>query len=158
MTDDALKRFIAEKVGEGISLSHIQDLLKEKNVKITFMELRLLASEIEEDLWKDQEAKAEPEPAKENKDETLEKTAPSASPEAESPADGKLRGTTTVEVSPIVRPGAVMSGSVKFGSGVTADWFLDQSGRLGLEKASGQPDQQDVQEFQQELQRKLGGV
>ena len=67
-----------------------------------------------------------------------------------------LRGKTTVELSPLVRPGAIASGSVKFGSGASADWFLDQQGRLGLEKAKGQPDRQDIQEFQIELQKALG--
>jgi len=68
---------------------------------------------------------------------------------------GVIQGKTTVEVSKVVRPGAVASGSVKFGSGVTAEWVLDQLGRLGLEKASGKPTQQDVKDFQVELQKLL---
>ena len=59
MDSDAIKKFIAEKVPQGYSLSKIQDMLKEQNVNITFMELRLLASEIESGVWAATEAKAE---------------------------------------------------------------------------------------------------
>ena len=48
MDQKQIKEFIAQKVPEGYSLSKIQDMLKEQGVHITFMELRLLASEIEE--------------------------------------------------------------------------------------------------------------
>ena len=61
MDTNAIKKFIAEKVPQGYSLSKIQDMLKEQNVNITFMELRLLASEIESDVWKATEAKTEAE-------------------------------------------------------------------------------------------------
>ena len=48
MTNDEIKAFISAKVSEGISLSKIQDaLLNEKGVRMTYMELRMLASEIE---------------------------------------------------------------------------------------------------------------
>lgn len=163
----AIKKFIAEMVPQGYSLSKIQDMLKERNVNITFMELRLLASEIESGVWAETEAKAE---AARKKDAP----APSgAVPEAEAEdafppeaddgaglppagADQTLTGKTTVEVSPIARPGAVASGSVKFGSGVTAEWMLDQYGRLGLDKPTGKPTEQDIKEFQIELQKALG--
>ena len=65
MDSDAIKKFIAEKVPQGYSLSKIQDMLKEQKVNITFMELRLLASEIESDIWKATEAKTEAEQKKE---------------------------------------------------------------------------------------------
>ena len=40
------------------------------------------------------------------------------------------------------RPGALVSGKAKFSDGKTAEWFLDQAGRLGLapsEKATTRP-------------------
>ena len=89
-------------------------------------------------------------------DKKTEET-PAAPAETPAPAGGeKVRGATTVTVSPIQRPGFAMSGSVSFGSGVTADWYVDQTGRLGLDNASGQPDEQDIQEFQIELRKALG--
>lgn len=164
MDQNQIKAFIAEKVPEGYSLSKIQDMLKEQNVHITFMELRLLASEIEENVWKKTEkeepapAPAEPVPAEADAmpsepADLPEETAPAAPP-AEN-ADGAVRGKTVVEMSKIARPGAIASGTVKFGSGVTAEWILDQMGRLGLDNPSGKPDQQDIQEFQVELQKLL---
>jgi len=161
MDQKQIKEFIAKKVPEGFSLSKIQDMLKEQNVNITFMELRLLASEIEENIWKN----SEPEETKPEKasgeispdanqeivgEEDEEEVALPGEPKA---GKGAITGKTVVELSKIVRPGSVASGSVKFGSGVTAEWILDQSGRLGLDKPTGKPTEQDIREFQQELQK-----
>ena len=182
MTQEEIKKFIAEKVDEDLSLSQIQDLLTEKGVKMTFMDLRLIASEIESGVWTRHEADSAPTsgssgplseeeedvpegddfPGEEEEDFPEDKaaaanTASAAGMQADSAKSSPaLRGKTTVELSPLVRPGAIASGSVKFGSGASAEWFLDQQGRLGLEKAKGQPDRQDIQEFQIELQKALG--
>ena len=170
MDQKEIKNFIAQKVPEGYSLSKIQDMLKEQGVHITFMELRLLASEIEEQVWKQTE---KPEPAPEAAQEIAPEPAAAEAPleegsplpgegpaspaepqSAEKPAEPAApRGKTTVELSKIARPGTAASGTVKFGSGVTAEWVVDQFGRLGLDKASGKPDQQDIQEFQMERQK-----
>lgn len=153
MTQEEIKQFIADKTAEGMSLTAIQDALSAQGVKIRFMELRLLAAEIESVLAKKEAEKAAAEaPAPEEK-----KAEEAPAPAAPAP-DGaaKVRGRTTVSVSPIQRPGFAMSGSVSFGSGVTADWYVDQTGRLGLDNASGQPDEQDIQEFQIELRKALG--
>ena len=172
MDQKQIKEFIAQKVPEGYSLSKIQDMLKEQGVHITFMELRLLASEIEEGVWKKtEEAKAAAEPVKDIAPAAADPEDADAFPEEEPPAPEAApipesapnaadqsapaapRGKTTVELSKIARPGTAASGTVKFGSGVTAEWVVDQFGRLGLDKASGKPDQQDIQEFQMELQK-----
>ena len=157
MTQEEIKQFIADKTAEGLSLTAIQDALSAQGVKIRFMELRLLAAEIESVLAKKEAEKAAAEaPAPAPEDKKTEET-PAAPAETPAPAGGeKVRGTTTVTVSPIQRPGFAMSGSVSFGSGVTADWYVDQTGRLGLDNASGQPDEQDIQEFQIELRKALG--
>ena len=159
MTQEEIKQFIADKTAEGMSLTAIQDALSAQGVKIRFMELRLLAAEIESVLAKKEAEKAAAEtPAptpEEKKAEEVPAAAP-ADPAAPAP-DGaaKVRGTTTITISPIQRPGFLVSGSVSFGSGVTADWYVDQTGRLGLDNASGQPDEQDIQEFQIELRKEL---
>ena len=158
MTQEEIKQFIADKTAEGMSLTAIQDALSVQGVKIRFMELRLLAAEIESVLAKKEADKAAAEaPAPEEK-KTEEAPAPAPAETAAPAPDGaaKVRGATTVSVSPIQRPGFAMSGSVSFGSGVTADWYVDQTGRLGLDNASGQPDEQDIQEFQIELRKALG--
>lgn len=158
MTQEEIKQFIADKTAEGMSLTAIQDALSAQGVKIRFMELRLLAAEIESVLAKKEADKAAAEaPAPEEK-KTEEAPAPAPAETAAPAPDGvaKVRRATTVSVSPIQRPGFAMSGSVSFGSGVTADWYVDQTGRLGLDNASGQPDEQDIQEFQIELRKALG--
>ena len=150
MDNTEIKKFIAERVAAGVSLSKIQDELTAQGNKMTFMELRLLASEIENDIFKQQEAPAEPAPE--------ETPAPAPAQDA-APAEeaNKVRGNTTVTVSPIQRPGYYATGTVKFGSGAEAEWFLDQSGRLGLDPTNDmKPDQQDIAEFQQELRKAFG--
>lgn len=65
--------------------------------------------------------------------------------------------TVTVEIDRIVRPGAVVSGSVTFSDGVSGKWALDPTGRLMLDtgKAGYQPGAPDVQAFQRELSKQL---
>lgn len=172
MTHDEIKAFIADRTREGHNLSKIQDMLAEQGVKMTFMELRLIASEIETSFW--QKSDLQPEPAPE-----AEKPAQDAAPADEAdelPADddGQLppddampaddapaaddgnaapRGRTTVTLDQLARPGFLATGSVSFGSGASGNWLLDQMGRLMFEKLEGKPDRQDLQEFQLELQR-----
>jgi hypothetical protein len=66
-------------------------------------------------------------------------------------------GSLTLEVDRIVRPGAVVSGTVTFSDGVSGKWALDQAGRLMLEtpQKGYQPSPADVQAFQRELQTQL---
>jgi hypothetical protein len=66
-------------------------------------------------------------------------------------------GGVKVEVDRIVRPGAVVSGSVTFSDGVAGKWAMDQYGRLMLEtsRKGYQPSPADVQVFQRELSRSL---
>ena len=57
----------------------------------------------------------------------------------------------------IARPGAIVSGKVTFSDGQSADWYLDQTGRLGVvPKQQGyKPSAADVQQFQVALQNEL---
>ena len=92
----------------------------------------------------------------ENDGNAEEAPEPPPAPASEPPAGNAPRGKTSVTLSPIQRPGFLASGSVTFGSGVTAEWFLDQTGRIGLENASGQPDREDIRDFQTELRKVFG--
>ena len=169
MTNDEIKALIAQRVSEGISLSRIQDELTEKGTRMTYMELRMLASEIESANWsrldKEQPKKetpveeAAPQPIDEEdgeEEDDLDLPPEPAEENATEPASDKVRGKTVVELSKLMKPGTIANGTVKFGSGVTADWFLDQTGRLGLSKTSGKPDEIDIMEFQEELQKIFG--
>jgi hypothetical protein len=150
--DDKIKLFVAELLNEGISLSDIQKRLhSEMGFKITFLELRLLASELEQIDWTKQRIDVEAEAAKKKAKEEKTKS------ENEKPVALDGDGKTVVELSKLKRPGAVANGAVKFGSGATADWILDQTGRLGLENNVGEPNETDIQDFQEELQKLLAG-
>ncbi len=146
MSELEIKKFIAQELNNGIGLSQIQDEIAEKfNVKYTFLEMRMLAAELENVDWK----KLDPEPPK-KKDEKN-----AASDAAAEPAAGT--GATKVTRNKIVRPGAVASGDVTFASGATAEWILDQTGRLGLDKVNGKPTPDDLQDFQSELEKIFAG-
>ena len=176
MTHDEIKAFIADRTREGNSLSKIQDMLAEQGVKLTFMELRLIASEIETTFWK--QAEPEPEPAPEAEKQAAAAPAGDAddfpedapagdlppeesasAPAADAPADGEAvpRGATTVTLDQVQRPGFMATGTVSFGSGAKGLWGLDQMGRLRVEPTEGNPDQVDIQEFKLELQRMFAG-
>ena len=170
MNNEQIKQFVAERVAEGISLSKIQDELTAQNVKITFMELRLIASEIDtEELAKldkkaevKKEEKAPEAPVQEEMPAEEVPAAPVEAPaeapaEPVEPAEEAPRGPTVVEISKLAMPGYALNGNVKFGSGVTADWYLDQMGRLALDKVEGgKPNEKDIEEFQMELRKALG--
>ena len=177
MTHDEIKQFIADRTREGNNLSKIQDMLADQGVKMTFMELRLIASEIETSFW--QKSEPAPEPAPEEKapapaqeaapaeDEGLPggdapEQVPPAEPAPGAPAgEGEAapapRGRTSVTVDQLQRPGFLATGSVTFGSGASGNWCLDQMGRVMFEKLEGKPDRIDIQEFQMELQRVFAG-
>ncbi len=150
MDQDKVKKIIIAELKKKTSLSDIQSLLdSEHGIKITFMDLRILVSELEEVI----EAMAAEEAAAEAIDAETDDDINTANAEV-APGSGK----TVVEVSKLARPGAMMHGSVKFASGASAEWVLDQFGRLGLDKTEGKPTEDDIKEFQEELQRTLGSM
>ncbi|MBA3850200.1 MAG: hypothetical protein C0502_09440 [Opitutus sp.] len=73
------------------------------------------------------------------------------------PGTPAAAGGVSVDLDRVVRPGAVVSGTVAFSDGVSGKWALDQYGRLMLD--TGQPGYKpsapDVQAFQRELQLQL---
>lgn len=171
MDRNEIKDFIVEKTLEGMAMTAIQDALAEAGVKIKFMELRLLAAECDAVLEKKRQEKAaaEAKAAAANAEKTAAAApAPAQAPAAPAPAAAEAetaeetvrpRGETTVTVSPIQRPGYLACGMVTFGTGGTAEWFLDQSGQLALDNLKGpEPDRQDQQEFVRELKKVLGGA
>ena len=136
------KKIIAKLLHEGNTLSEVQKILQsEHDLSMTFLDLRLLASELEGIDWTQGEEPVETIEEKKKKQEE---------------SDAKMAGKTVVDVSKIQRPGIALSGSVKFASGALADWILDQTGQLGFEKSDGEPTPEDIQEFQVELQKSLG--
>ena len=141
-----MKNFIAEKLSENLSLSEIQKLLNEKfNSKLTFMEVRILASELNDVDWDKRAPKQE---TPKNDDASKNDDATPAAPAPTAPV-----GKTVIEMSKIERPGIMASGTVQFISGASAEWLIDNTGRCGLDKVVGQPTEEDFLDFQTELQK-----
>jgi hypothetical protein len=137
LTDDQ-KAAISKWIEEGASLSDIQKRLKEEfQISLTYLEARLLADDLKLAL-KEPERPVEPPPL----------PPPDKAP---STAAGKV----SVTIDQITRPGAMISGRATFSDGQAAEWYLDQTGRLGLNPSTPgyRPSQQDVMDFQMELEK-----
>jgi len=167
MTTEERNDFIMEHLNKGDSLSDVQKMLvDEYKMKMTYFDLRMLASDLRVD-WHKQD-KPEPEKPKEEKmpapeDGAMDTEAgenfaeeDDAIPEEET--EDAIGGSVSIEVSKLVRPGAAVSGDVVFPSGSKGAWYVDNMGRLGLDLAEGssKPTQKDIAAFQKELPKALG--
>lgn len=157
--DDTQKKSVAAWIDEGAKLADIQKrLAAEFALTLTYMEVRMLVDDLKV-MPKDPPAPpapaAAPAPLQVMPDEAppLGTDAPGA-PESSTDLTG---ARVTVTVDAVTRPGALVSGGVTFRDGVTAQWHLDQAGRLGLasSKAGYKPAAADVQAFQIELDKEL---
>ena len=153
--DEAQKQKVSGWIEEGLKLSEIQDKLNsELGLSMTYMEVRFLIDDLGVKL-KDKPIEA-PAP-------NLAASAPKPSaPPPISPLDDDAEtalpaGNVSVSVDQVTRPGSLVSGKVKFSDGKSADWYLDQMGRLGLapQETGYKPSQEDLMEFQVGLQNEL---
>jgi hypothetical protein len=154
--DEAQRQRVTAWILEGAKLSEIQNrLLSEFKLKLTYMEVRFLVDDL----------KLTPKDPEPPKVVTPPVSPPSASPakltveknpapEGTIPASG---GQVSVSVDQLAKPGAIVSGKVTFSDGQQADWYLDQTGRLGVvPKQTGyKPSAVDVQDFQTMLQNEI---
>ena len=135
---DEQKDAISKWIEAGASLSEIQKRLKEVfQISLTYLDARLLADDLklkikEAERPSERDSLSSPEP---------EKTA--------------TAGSVSVTMDQITRPGSMVSGRVIFSDGQKAEWYLDQTGRLGLNPTTPgyRPSQQDVMDFQTELEK-----
>ncbi len=145
------KEVLSGWVAEGLKLSEIQRRLNETfGISITYMETRFLLDDLNLDLI------SQPKPV----DSDLSQPAQGELEAVGQPdeRDGFIaaetgRGKVRVSLHPINRPGAVAGGEVTFSDGKTAEWALDQIGRLVLnaEEEGYQPTEEDLEAFQKEL-------
>jgi hypothetical protein len=153
MTNDERKRVVTDLLAQGLSLSQIQDHLhREKNDPITYMDLRLLLSEMPDTKLPEKEVPKAPLPTA----DTGAKVVPNdLTPSV--PTEPAVGGRLSISVDQMPAPGSMLSGYARFSSGAKAHWFLDEMGRLGLEPelGTGKPTQTDMQEFSTELRRML---
>jgi hypothetical protein len=152
--DDTQRKKVADWLEQGFKLSEIQKkLADELGIKMTYMEVRFLLDDLRL------------KPKEEPKEEPKQPAAPLATQtdgvKSDEPLDEAIAPTATgkvsVTVDAVTRPGAMVSGTVKFSDGNDADWYLDQNGRLGVApRVQGyKPPQADIVVFQTELQNEL---
>jgi len=147
--DEAQRQQVAAWIAAGAKLSEIQNrLLTEFGQKLTYMEVRFLVDDLKL-------TPKDPEPPK-----VVAPPAEAAKPVAAnklSPEPVPAIGNVSVSVDQITKPGAMISGAVKFSDGQIADWYLDQTGRLGVvpKQAGYKPSAADVQDFQLALQQEV---
>ena len=153
--DETQRKKVADWIADGMKLSEIQNrLASELGVRMTYMDVRFLVDDLKL-TPKDIEP---PRP--------IAPVGPPAGVPPQKPDGLKLENTpapessvsgVSISVDHLARPGAVVSGKVTFSDGKKADWYIDQTGRLGLvaQEAGYRPPAADVQQFQIALEAEL---
>ncbi|WP_269523668.1 hypothetical protein [Coraliomargarita parva] len=148
---DTQKAAVKTWINEGKSIADVQRLLREDfSISMTYMDVRFLVDDLDIS-FAEVEAQAD---AVKEADES-EKDAETVEPEL---VDAGGNGTVSVEVDQVMRPGALVSGTVIFSDGVKLGWQLNSGGQLGLipgDDPEYRPSPEDVQEFQVQLQSAL---
>jgi hypothetical protein len=149
--DDAQRKKVAEWIAAGLKLSEIQNrLASDLDVRMTYMDVRLLVDDL----------KLTPKDVEQPKTTPVLPAANAKAGAAQS-LDQKPAPTGTggvsVSVDQLTRSGAVVSGKVTFSDGNGANWYIDQTGRLGVvpEQQGYRPPQADMQQFQAALETEL---
>lgn len=152
--DESQRQKVAAWIADGLKLSEIQNrIASELGLRLTYMDVRLLVDDL----------KLTPKDPEPPKPVVTPPGSPLAPPPAAAPAPGLVPesapalGGVSVTVDKLARPGTIVSGKVTFSDGQKAEWYLDQTGRLGVvpEKTGYKPPAADVQEFQLMLQEEL---
>jgi hypothetical protein len=147
--DPTQRSKVAEWIAQGLKLSEIQTrLASDFGLTLTYMDVRLLVDDLKL-------TPKDPEPPK----PVVPPTPPTAAiPEvAAEPAAVPALGGVSVSVDQLTRPGSLVSGKVVFSDGQKAEWYMDQTGRLGLAPTTAgyRPPQEDVRQFQVALEAEL---
>jgi hypothetical protein len=143
--DESQQKKVAAWINEGLKLADIQKRLEtEFGLRVTYLDLRLMVDDLK---LKPKDPAPPPKPS------------PSAAPASTlklDPAEAVV-GNVSVTVDQLTRPGALVSGKVKFSDGKTAEWIFDQAGRLAVVPAEKgyKPSPGDLQDFQSALQTEL---
>ena len=158
---DEQTSIIAEHLNDGASIADIQSLItNEFDVAATYMETRFLIDDLNLELQDQERVSADlstPTNSSASSSSGIgEILDQSGAKTKQAAASG---GGVTVDIDSIKRPGTALSGSVTFSDGVSAKWYVDPMGRLGLDpdQPDYQPSQEDIETFQMELQAKMQG-
>jgi hypothetical protein len=156
--DDAQRRKVSAWVQEGLKLSEIQNrLASELGIRMTYRDVRFLVDDLKL-VPKDVEPASAPVADLKTPETPRSKTPPAPDRGAAQPnSTAAGNDNVSVTIDQLARPGAVVSGKVTFSDGNIAEWYLDQTGRLGLvpQQPGYRPAPADVQRFQMLLQSQL---
>lgn len=159
--DESQRKKVTEWIAQGLKLSEIQSrLASELGLTMTYMDVRLLVDDLKltpKDVERPKPTQTTLAGAVASPTAGSAMPASSASPASISPPDAAGSGSVSVSVDHLARPGALVSGKVTFSDGNRAEWYLDQSGRLGLvpQTPGYRPPTGDVQQFQALLESEL---
>lgn len=162
--DEAQKQHVAQWLADGAKLAEIQNRIADEfDISLTYMDVRFLVDDLGVQL-KDPEPEPKP---KAEEETTAEPNQPeelhTQTPEDSDPSNEKLEnqpsGSVSVSLDQITRPGSIISGKATFSDGKTAEWMIDQLGRLGLVPAEEgyKPSESDMMSFQMEIQKAIQG-
>ncbi len=134
------KNAIRQWAEDGAQMAEIQKRMNDEwQIRVTYMDTRFLILDLGITL----------------------KTEVKEEPEKEQPVPGEdadaTAGDVRVSRDEIVIPGMLFSGKVVFSDGEKALWYVDETGRLGLDPdTSGyRPNQDDIIAFQTQLKQML---
>jgi len=156
--DDAQRKKVAEWIEQGLKLSEIQNkLASELGIAMTYMDVRFLIDDLKLKVKDIEPPKPAAPLASPGAAARPGDTPAPAAPLTPMPEDEAPGGRVSVTVDHLARAGAMVSGKVKFSDGKSAEWYLDQHGRLGLaaQEKGYRPSQQDLMDFQAELQTEM---
>jgi hypothetical protein len=152
---------VEQWAADGATLNDVQSRLKsELGIALTYLEARLLMVDVGVRLKDKPREQPKPEPAAPEppeaagaQDDIPEELGDGDDALPGDVADAGAGGTVTLTADQITAPGALISGKVTFSDGQTANWSLDQFGRLGLGGAPQgyQPPKGDIPQFQHQL-------
>lgn len=148
------KKEVAAWIAAGARLSEVQQRLSDEfGIRLTYMEARFLV----DDLSLVPAEKEEPKKEEKSDDAAAPGAEDAVSGEGDDDQHAAGAGGVSVSVDKIVKPGAMLSGSVTFSDGVTAEWYIDTMGRFGLVPPDKgyRPKQEDLMEFRVQLERVL---
>ena len=137
--------FVSNLVNAGESIAKIQSLLKENfSLSLTYMDVRFLVDDLGvtyPKIIEDQDSKI--------KEEEFN--------DSNKLIDESNKGVI-LDIDAVVRPGALVSGTVVFSDKVKMNWQLSNAGQLGLipgDDPDYRPLPEDMQSFQEQLQKVL---
>ena len=153
MLSDQQKATVRAWAEEGAALGEIHARLSsELGVTMTYLEARLLVSDLQLSLDKPAEPGEETgvPGAAADSDKGLQREDP---PAGGAPAAGSVH----ISVDDIAQPRTLVSGMVTFPDGKRAAWYVDQMGRLGIDpdEEGYRPSEEDLVAFRQQVQKSL---